>query len=99
MSQDFADIPLPKAWPERARGALVQVMALANVAIVCARGKAANTPLAATRLRTKLENARAEIALLREEAKNCGSRTLVWLRRTLVDGRTTGPPTGCPFWS
>jgi hypothetical protein len=64
MSQDFADIPLPKAWPERARAAIVQVIAL-----VCARGRAANTPLAATRLRGKLDNARAEIGLLREELR------------------------------
>lgn len=30
MSQDFADIPLPKAWPERARAAIVHVIALAE---------------------------------------------------------------------
>ena len=69
MSQDFADIPLPKAWPERARAAVVHVIALANAAMVCARGKAANTPRTATQLRAKLDNARTEIALLREELR------------------------------
>jgi transposase InsO family protein len=69
MSQDFADIPLPKAWPERARSAIIYVISLARTAIVCARGWAANSPVARVRLRGQLEQARAEIALLTEELR------------------------------
>ncbi len=69
MSQDFADIPLPKAWPERARSAIIHVISLAHAAIVGARGWAANSPIARVRLRGQLEKARAEIALLTEELR------------------------------
>ena len=69
MSQDFADIPLPKAWPERARSAIIHVISLAHAAIVCARGWAINSPIARVRLRGQLEEARAEIALLTEELR------------------------------
>ncbi len=69
MSQDFADIPLPKAWPERARSAIIHVISLAHAAIVCARGWAANSPIARVRLRGQLDEARAEIALLNEELR------------------------------
>ena len=69
MSQDFADIPLPKAWPKRARSAIIHVVSLAHSAIVCARGWAVNSPIARVRLRGQLEVARAEIALLTEELR------------------------------
>ena len=69
MSQDLADIRLPKAWPKRVRSAIVHVIALGRTAILYARGKAANTPLAAARLRAKLDSACAEISMLREELR------------------------------
>ncbi len=69
MRQDWRDIPLPSTWPKHARSAIVHVIALGRAAIVCARGKAANTPLAAGQLRAKLDSARAEISLLREELR------------------------------
>jgi putative transposase len=69
MRQDFANIPLPKAWPEHARFAIIHVISLAHAAIVCARGWAANSPIARVRLRGQLDQARAEIALLTEELR------------------------------
>ena len=74
MSQGFADIPLPKAWPERARSAIIHVVSLAHSAIVCARGWAVNSPIARVRLRGQLEVARAEIALLTEELRIKGGQ-------------------------
>jgi len=47
----------------------VHVIALGRAAILCARGKAANTRRAGAVLRAKLDNARAEIHLLREELR------------------------------
>ena len=35
MTQDFSNIPLPKAWPEHARSAIIHVISLAHTAIVC----------------------------------------------------------------
>ncbi|MFC1610369.1 transposase [Myxococcota bacterium] len=69
MTQDFADIPLPKTWPEHARSAIIHVISLAHAAIVCARGWAANSSIARVRLRGQLEKARAEISLLTEELR------------------------------
>ena len=69
MSQDFADIRLPKGWPKRVRAAIVHVIALAHATLVCARGKAASTHGTAAQLRAKLDSARTEIALLREELR------------------------------
>ena len=69
MSQELADIRLPKAWPKSVRSAIVHVIALGRTAILYARGKAANTPLAAARLRAKLDSASAEISMLREELR------------------------------
>ena len=74
LSQDFADIPLPKAWPERARSAIIHVVSLAHSAIVCARGWAVNSPITRVRLRGQLEAARAEIALLTEELRIKGGQ-------------------------
>ena len=69
MSHDFADLPLPKEWPERARSAIIHVISLAHAAIVCARGWTANSPIARVRLRVQLEEVRAEIALITEELR------------------------------
>ena len=62
MGEKSTDIPLPKAWPEHARSAIVHVIAMARTAIVYARGKAAKMPVPGASLRAKLDNARAEIA-------------------------------------
>ena len=69
MGEKSTDIPLPKAWPEHARSAIVHVIAMARTAIVYARGKAAKMPVPGASLRAKLDNARAQIALLREELR------------------------------
>ncbi len=71
MSQDsgVAAIPLPKDWPEHARSAIVHVISLAHAAIVSARGRVASARDSREHLRAKLDNARAEIALLTEELR------------------------------
>ena len=69
MTHHRAEIPLPKTWPAPARSAIIHVISLAHTAIVCARGWAANSPVARVRLRGQLEGARAEIALLTEELR------------------------------
>ena len=69
MSNEFDENSLPKEWPEHVQSSIVHVIALARAAIVCARAKASNSPLAAAQLRAKLDNARAEISLLREELR------------------------------
>ena len=71
MEQDRkpADIPLPKDWPEHARSAILHVIALAHVAIRGARGRVSKATETRDHLRGKLDNARAEIAMLKEELR------------------------------
>ena len=66
---DPADIPLPKTWPEHARSAVLHVVALAHVAIIGARGRTSRSEDSRDHLRGKLDNARAEIAMLKEELR------------------------------
>jgi len=60
---------LPKGWPAFVRSALLQAISLAHLAIVHARGWAANSLNTRVRLAACLERARAEIAMLREEIR------------------------------
>ena len=71
MEQDrkSADIPLPKGWPQHARSAILHVIALAHLAIIGARGRVSKATETRDHLRGKLDNARAEIALLTEELR------------------------------
>ena len=58
---------LPRAWPAFVKSAVLQAVSLAHMAVVQARGWAANSLNARVRLAAQLERAKAEIALLREE--------------------------------
>jgi len=66
---DLPRIVLPKGWPATVKTALVHAISLAHLAIIQARGWAANSINARVRLAARLEQAQAEIALLREEIR------------------------------
>ena len=69
QDNDLDDIPLPRGWPEHARSAILHVIALAHAAIIGARGRTSRSEDSRDHLRGKLDNARAEIALLTEELR------------------------------
>ena len=56
-------IRLPRQWPEHVKSGILHAISLASVVLSFARGRAAGR----RRLRVELEQANAEIALLREE--------------------------------
>ncbi|HOI56370.1 MAG TPA: hypothetical protein PLP01_14065 [Phycisphaerae bacterium] len=58
-----------RIWPSHVKFALLKAVSLAHVAIVQARGWAASSLNARVRLSARLEQAKAEIALLREEIR------------------------------
>jgi transposase InsO family protein len=60
---------LPRAWPERVKSAILHVISLAQLAVVRTRAWAANSPSARLRLKSELEEARSDIALLEEELR------------------------------
>ncbi len=63
------DIPLPRSWPEHVKSALLHVISMAQLAVVRARGWAANSSNSRVRLQARLEEANQEIALLNEELR------------------------------
>jgi len=62
-------VDLPRTWPTFVKSALLQAISLAHLAIVHARSWAANSINARVRLAARLEQAQAEIAMLREEMR------------------------------
>lgn len=56
-------IRLPEQWPKQVKSGILHAISLASVVFSCARGRAASR----RRLQTALDQARTEIALLREE--------------------------------
>lgn len=62
-------IVLPKGWPVIIKSALIHAISLAHLAIIHARGWAANSINARVRLAARVEQAQAEIAMLREEIR------------------------------
>ena len=63
------DIPLPAAWPEHARSAVLFAIALAHYALAIARGWCANSRIARVRLAADNDRLKTEVALLREELR------------------------------
>lgn len=82
-------LTLPSAWPQSIRSALVDVASLAHAAVVYTRSWSANSPLARVRLASKLEQAEAEIAMLREEVRIKDAR----MARLPAPNRPHYPPT------
>ena len=62
-------VPLPKEWPHLVQTALLHVIALAQYALVHARGWAANSASQRVRLAANADQSKQEVALLREEAR------------------------------
>ena len=62
-------VSLPKAWPSRAKSAVLHVIFLAHFAITHARGWAANSPNARVRQASEIDRLRAEIAMLQDEIR------------------------------
>jgi transposase InsO family protein len=61
------DFPLPKHWPSSLQAALLHVIALAQYALVSARGWAANSSSERVRLKVNANQLEQQIALLREQ--------------------------------
>lgn len=60
---------LPRGWPKVARAAVVQLAALAHVALARTRSWCADSRLARVRLRGRVDRLEQEVALLREEVR------------------------------
>ena len=64
-----ASVPLPKRWPKVVRAGVLHAVALAQAALLLARGAVADRRDARMRLAAKLDAALEEIALIREELR------------------------------
>ncbi len=62
-------IPSSRAWSHSVKSAVLHVISLAQFAIAYTRGWAVNSPNARVRLKSHLEQAKQEIALLREQMR------------------------------
>ena len=62
-------VPFPKSWPLCVRSIILQVISLANYVLIYTRSWCADSRLARVRLKADLDEARQEIALLREELR------------------------------
>lgn len=83
-----AVIPLPDGWPRRVKSAVLNVISLAQYAIIYTQSWAANSVNARVRLRAQLDQALQEIALLREEVRVKDAR----MTRILPQHRPHYPP-------
>ena len=61
--------PLPRAWPSRVKSAMLDAISLAQFAVVYTRSWAANCPVARIRMKSQLDRALQEVALLREQMR------------------------------
>ena len=65
-SQDTPSIPLPKAWTEHVRSAVLHVLSLAQYAAVYTRARAADSVNTRVRLKAEDDQLTQEVTLLRE---------------------------------
>ena len=84
-----SDFPVPKGWPSQVRSAILKVISLAQFAAANTRGWAANSVNSRIRLKAQLDQARQEIAMLREETRIKDAR----LARIDPHRRPQYPPT------
>ncbi|HOI56410.1 MAG TPA: hypothetical protein PLP01_14275, partial [Phycisphaerae bacterium] len=69
LNSQLPQAAFPRAWPACVKSGLLQAISLAHLAIIQARGWAANSLNARVRLAAQLERAKSEIAMLREEIR------------------------------
>jgi transposase len=67
--QQVPTIPLPKGWQQQVRGAVLQVISLAQYAAAYTRSWAADSSNARVRLTAERDRANQELLLLREEIR------------------------------
>jgi hypothetical protein len=70
----FPAIPLPRAWPSHVRSAILHAIATAQFALVHARSWAAESLNPRLRQAVKLDQAKQEIALLKEQMRILNAR-------------------------
>ena len=63
------DVTFPDCWPEAIRAAMLHAFSLAHWAVTYSRSWCADSPIARVRLKGQLEQARDEIAMLKEEIR------------------------------
>ena len=91
-----SDRSLPKDWPRHVRSAVLQVIALAHMALTRARGWCLNCRVTRLRLAAELDRAHSEISLLREEI------CIKDARMAKIDpsgAPSTLPPHAWPSWN
>ena len=69
-------VPLPAAWPDTVRAAVLHVIALAQLSLTQTRSWSADSPLERVRLRARVDELEQEAALLREELRIKDERML-----------------------
>lgn len=62
-------VPLPKAWPRHVKSALLDVIAIAHLALVASRAWCADSPLQRVKLRARVAELETEVGLLKEELR------------------------------
>ena len=67
--QALPDIPLPSGWAQNVKSAVLHAISLAQFAIACARGWAANSINARVRLAADNDRLKQDNQLLREELR------------------------------
>jgi len=88
-SQEVSKIPLPKGWKKQVRSAVLHVISLAQYTTIYTLGWAADSSNQRVRLKSDLDRANQDIALLREELRIKDAR----LARIDPHGRPHYPPT------
>lgn len=64
-----AAIPLPDHWPKQVKSAILHAISLAHWSLIHSRAWAADSPLQRVRLAGLLDQARNEVALLKDELR------------------------------
>src|SRR5262245_32893935 len=82
-------IPLPRAWPEHARGAAIQALAMAHFIATHVRGWCVDSRIARVRLAAERDVAISKAVALEEEARILRSR----LEHVQPQRRPHYPPT------
>ena len=94
--KDCCKLALPKYWNHSLQAAVLHVISLAHLAIIYARGWAANSINARVRLQAKHEEAENKILLLQEELHKKGKTLAIYNEyrpHAFLEGRTPNEAT------